>query len=55
MAEGNSIKNEEQVLKLFYHECLRTFGDRLLLSHDASWFLESLKEVCKANFNVADT
>jgi len=54
MAEGNAMKKEEHVMKLFYHECLRTYGDRLLLEHDIKWFEKKLKEVCKKHFNVAD-
>jgi len=33
-------------MKLFYHECLRTYGDRLMMAHDSQWFLSTLKEVC---------
>jgi dynein heavy chain len=52
MVEGNSLKNEENVMSLFYHECLRTYGDRLLMSHDNQWFLGNLEEVCRKHFNV---
>ena len=39
-------------MSLFYHECLRTYGDRLLMSHDNQWFLGNLEEVCRKHFNV---
>jgi hypothetical protein len=42
MVEGNYLKKKENVMKLFYHECLRTYGDRLLMSHDVQWFQENL-------------
>ena len=34
MAESNSIRGQKQVVSLLYHECLRTFGDRILMQHD---------------------
>jgi dynein heavy chain len=51
MIEGNSLKSQANVIKLIYHECLRTFGDRILIEHDREWFLKSLEEVCRANFD----
>jgi dynein heavy chain len=50
MIEGNSLKSQANVIKLIYHECLRTFGDRILIEKDRDWFLKSLEEVCRANF-----
>lgn len=34
MIESNSLRRQSNVMKLFYHECLRTYGDRLLMTHD---------------------
>ena len=41
-------------MKLFYHDCYRTYGDRLLMHHDLKWFQQSLQEVCRKNFWVVD-
>jgi dynein heavy chain len=54
MAEGNSLKKQENVMKLFYHECLRTYGDRLLMSHDQVWFSQNLEAVCREHFDVLE-
>jgi dynein heavy chain len=54
MIESNYLKKEQNVMKLFYHECLRTYGDRLLMTHDKSWFIASLNEVCREYFDVVD-
>ena len=34
MIESNSLKKQANVMKLFYHECYRNFGDKLLMAHD---------------------
>jgi hypothetical protein len=54
MIEANSLKLQEHVMKLFYHECYRHFGDRLLMTHDRTWFIENLEEVCRKHFYVVD-
>ena len=54
MIESNYLKKDENVMKLFYHECLRTYGDRLLMTHDRKWFIENLTEVCRLYFDVLD-
>ena len=54
MAEGNALKKQEDVMKLFYHECLRTYGDRLLMSQDQTWFSRSLEVVCRKHFDVLE-
>jgi hypothetical protein len=54
MIESNSLKRQADVMKLFYHECYRTFGDRLLMAHDRRWFTGALEEVCRAHFFVVD-
>ena len=41
-------------MKLFYHECLRTYGDRLLMSHDQVWFSQNLEAVCREHFDVLE-
>ena len=52
--ESNSLKRQENVMKLLYHECYRNFGDRLLMAHDKKWFVETLEDVCRQNFYVVD-
>lgn len=47
MIETNSLQRQADVMKLFYHECYRNFGDRLLMTHDRSWFTRALEEVCR--------
>ena len=49
--EGNVLKTELNLMKLFYHECLRLYGDRILMKHDLTWFMECLKNTCQDNFN----
>jgi dynein heavy chain len=52
--EGNFLKSELALMKLFYHECMRLYGDRILMRHDLSWFMDALKRVCCDNFSCAD-
>jgi len=54
MVEGNSLKGQEELIKLVYHECLRTYGDRLLIDIDKEWFLKNLEEICRQHFNVME-
>jgi dynein heavy chain len=54
MIEANSLKRQVDVCKLFYHECYRNFGDRLLMTHDRNWFVQTLEEVCRRHFYVVD-
>ena len=54
MVEGNSLKGQEDVIKLVYHECLRTYGDRLLIDLDKEWFLKNLEEMCRKHFNIIE-
>ena len=42
------------MLKLVYHECLRTYGDRLLIDLDKAWFLKELEAVCRKHFDVLE-
>ena len=52
-AQG-SLKAQVDVMKLFYHECYRTIGDRLLMSHDRQWLVSELEKVCRKHFYVVD-
>jgi len=44
-------KSEQALMELFYHECLRLYGDRILMKHDLVWFMNELKQVCMENFD----
>ena len=54
MVEANQLKRQADVMKLFYHECYRNFGDRILMVHDLQWFTQVLEDVCRKHFNVLD-
>ena len=50
--EGNYLKTEENMVKLFYHEAVRQFADKILMKHDLDWFLKSLRQVIWDNFDL---
>lgn len=50
-ADSSSYNNQTQILRLFYHEALRTFHDRLVNSEDKKYFNNLLREVCMKYFN----
>ena len=50
--EGNYLKSEAQVVKLFYHEAVRQYADKILMKHDLTWFLDTLKQVCYDVFDL---
>ena len=50
-ADSSSYTNQTQILRLFYHETLRTFHDRLVNGEDKSYFNKLLKEICIKYFN----
>lgn len=52
LMDAHAVRRQEDVMKLFYHECLRNFGDRILVAHDKAWLVENLEEVCRKNFYV---
>lgn len=54
MIEANSLKRQVNVMKLLYHECYRTFADRVVMAHDKQWLVRTLEEVCRAHFYVVD-
>ncbi|KAJ8983473.1 hypothetical protein NQ317_014931 [Molorchus minor] len=51
-ADSGTMREETAMLRLFYHECLRVFHDRLINSEDKSYFYLLMKEVCQHNFGV---
>lgn len=46
------IKDKEGFLRLWYHECLRVFSDRLVSQEDRTWFSALLGEKIKEHFNL---
>ena len=50
--EGNYLKTEANVVKLFYHEAMRQYADKILMKHDLNWFMDTLKQVCLDVFDL---
>ena len=40
--------------RLFYHECLRVFQDRLINAEDKNYFERILLEICNRNFKEVE-
>ena len=49
-ASHKSFSNENDFLKLWAHECSRTFKDRLISIQDQNFFEGLLKDLLKSNF-----
>nr|CAH7757603.1 unnamed protein product [Callosobruchus chinensis] len=52
-ADSGTMRDETSMLRLFYHECLRVFHDRLINVEDKSYFYFLLKEICTRNFGTS--
>lgn len=50
--EGNYLKTEAALVKLFYHECIRQYADKILMTHDYSWFIDTLKSLIWEHFDL---
>ena len=50
--EGNYLKTEANLVKLFYHECIRQYADKILMRHDLTWFKETLIQLIWDNFEL---
>lgn len=46
----SSTRNIKQMLRLFYHECLRVFHDRLIDDNDKNYFYQLLSQICSRTF-----
>ncbi|KAK2585046.1 hypothetical protein KPH14_008566 [Odynerus spinipes] len=44
------VREPKQMLRLFYHECLRVFHDRLINVEDKSYFYRLLNKICANTF-----
>ena len=40
--ESSYLKNEVGMMKLFYHEAMRQYADKILMKHDLQWFMSTL-------------
>ncbi|XP_052746778.1 dynein axonemal heavy chain 6 [Bicyclus anynana] len=59
-ADAAYMRAPQGMLRLFYHECLRVFHDRLINIEDKSYFYHLMSTVCQKNFqqpilNIPDT
>jgi dynein heavy chain, axonemal len=50
IANPKAIKKEEELIKLWAHECLRVFQDRLINVQDRDVFTDILKQMMKKHF-----
>ena len=49
-ATSRSFTEDQDFIKLWAHECLRVFHDRLISEDDRNYFLKLLKDIMKTNF-----
>lgn len=50
--EGNYLKSEAAMVKLFYHECIRQYADKILMRHDLKWFKDTLRKLIWDHFDL---
>ncbi|XP_021206053.2 dynein axonemal heavy chain 6 isoform X1 [Bombyx mori] len=51
-AQAAYMRSPQGMLRLFYHECLRVFHDRLINIQDKSYFYHLMASVCEKNFQT---
>ncbi|XP_045541953.1 dynein axonemal heavy chain 6 [Papilio machaon] len=49
-ARAAYVRVPREMLRLFYHECLRVFHDRLICVEDKTFFYRLMCDVCEKNF-----
>ncbi|XP_026758308.2 dynein axonemal heavy chain 6 [Galleria mellonella] len=49
-ANAAYMRAPQGMLRLFYHECLRVFHDRLIDTQDKSYFYHLMSTICQKNF-----
>lgn len=52
LVETNYLKDQINLMKLLYHECMRVFTDKMIISSDVAWITEKMKEICIKNFDL---
>ena len=52
MGDSNFIKDKETFIRLWAHECLRVFHDRLIDDADRTWFKQCLADTVKDKYSV---
>ncbi|KAL7297685.1 hypothetical protein TKK_0009351 [Trichogramma kaykai] len=52
-ADSGVVREAKHLLRLFYHECLRVFHDRLINSQDKTYFYRLLSGICSTTFSDA--
>lgn len=45
-ADSSNYNQDLQILRLFYHESMRVFHDRLVNDHDKNYFKTLMEETC---------
>jgi len=53
MAGKNQVPNSDVCIRLWAHETIRVFGDRLINDEDRMWMLNNVKDACRAPFQTA--
>jgi len=51
MCSKKELKNSDTLVRLWAHEVVRVFGDRLINNDDRMWMLETIKECTRAPFS----
>uniref|UniRef100_A0A8D9BAE7 Dynein heavy chain 6, axonemal n=1 Tax=Cacopsylla melanoneura TaxID=428564 RepID=A0A8D9BAE7_9HEMI len=51
-ANVNAINTQDDILRLYYHESLRVFHDRLNNDTDKTYFYSLMKQVCEKHFET---
>lgn len=49
-SDSSTTRDVKQILRLFYHECLRVFHDRLIDNNDKNYFYQLLSHTCSRLF-----
>ena len=52
VATADVIKEKDAFVKLWCHESMRVFQDRLISDDDRTWFTEAVAAECKEQFNI---
>ena len=50
-----TVNSTDPFSKLWIHECMRVFADRLINSEDTNWFTQSLHELANRHFRIGFT